>query len=277
MSTDPRARGGALVTGAAGGLGIEIARRLLGRGYSVHVTDLDGVRAEAAAGQLGAGAFASALDVRSQAACRAAASRTVRRTGSLEVWVNNAGVMGTGPAWEQDARTRQEMLDVNALGTINGTLAALDPMRAAGRGKIVNVISLAGLIAVPGQAIYSASKHAAIGFSLATLADLRLAGIAGIDICCACPDTIWTPMIASKLDDPTAAGSFTGRLMRPERVAGRIVTLLDRPRPVLTIPRWRGALVRISVAFPRLTLRSLGPVIAYGRARQQRLRERPRE
>jgi NAD(P)-dependent dehydrogenase (short-subunit alcohol dehydrogenase family) len=264
------------VTGAAGGLGIEIARRLLGRGYQVHLTDLGGELAADAGERLGPGAFGSALDVRSLPACRAAASRTIRRMGSLEVWVNNAGVMATGPAWEQDEHTRQRMLDVNALGTINGTLAALEPMRAAGRGKILNVISMAGLIAVPGQAIYSASKHAAIGFSLATLADLRLAGVSGVEISCACPDTIWTPMIEGKLEDPYAAASFTGIVMRPERVAARIVALLDHPRPVLTIPRWRGALVRISESFPALTLRSLGPVIALGRARQRRFRERRR-
>ena len=265
-----------MVTGAAGGLGVEIARRLLARGYAVHLTDLDGDLAAHVADRLGEGASAAALDVRSLPACRATASRTVRRAGSLEVWVNNAGVMVTGPAWEQDERTRQLMLDVNGLGTINGTLAALEPMRAAGRGTILNVISMAGLIAVPGQAIYSASKHAAIGFSLATLADLRLAGIAGVEICCACPDTIWTPMIESKLSDPTAAASFTGVVMRPGPVAGRIVTLIDHPRPVLTIPRWRGALVRLSESFPRLTLRSLGPVMALGRAQQRRFRERRR-
>jgi short-subunit dehydrogenase len=263
-----------VVTGAAGGLGIEIARRLLERGYAVHVTDVDGALAARAAERLGPSAFASALDVRSLPACRAAASRTVRRAGSLAVWVNNAGVMATGPAFEQDERTRQQMLDVNAVGTINGTLAALEPMRVAGRGTILNVVSMAGLVAVPGQAIYSASKHAALGFSLATLADLRLAGIAGIEICCACPDTIWTPMIHSKLADPWAAGSFTGIMMRPERVAARIVTLLDRPRPVLTIPRWRGAMVRISQLLPGITLRALGPVIAVGRRQQLRLRER---
>lgn len=276
MSTNPGSRGGALVTGAAGGLGIEIARRLQARGYSVHLTDLDGDLAARAAEQLGLGAFGSALDVRSLPACRAAASRTVRRTGSLEVWVNNAGVMSVGPAWEQDERTRQLMVDVNALGTINGTLAALEPMRSAGRGKILNVISMAGLVAVPGQAVYSATKHAAIGFSLATLADLRLAGVQDIEICCACPDSIWTPMMQSKLEDPAAAASFSGIMMRPDRVAGRIVTLLDRPRPVMTIPRWRGALVRVSQSLPALTLRSLGPVMAMGRRQQLRLRERRR-
>jgi NAD(P)-dependent dehydrogenase (short-subunit alcohol dehydrogenase family) len=274
VPTHHPARGGALVTGAAGGLGIEIARLLLRRGYTVHVTDVDRELADAAAERLGPPAFGSALDVRSLPACRAAASRTIRRVGSLELWVNNAGVMATGPAWEQGERTRQLMLEVNGLGTINGTLAAIEQMRPAGRGKIVNVISMAGLIAVPGQAVYSASKHAAIGFSLATLADLRLAGIDGIEISCACPDTIWTPMIESKLDDPHAAASFSGVVMRPERVAARIMKLLDRPRPVLTIPRWRGALVRISETFPALTLRSLGPVMALGRAQQRRLGER---
>jgi short-subunit dehydrogenase len=127
---------------------------------------------------------------------------------------------------------------------------------------------------VPGQAVYSASKHAAIGFSLATLADLRLAGVTGIEICCACPDTIWTPMIQDKLSDPTAAASFSGVMMRPERVAGRILTLLDRPRPVLTIPRWRGALVRFSDCFPRLTLRSLGPVMTLAYMQQRRFARR---
>jgi NAD(P)-dependent dehydrogenase (short-subunit alcohol dehydrogenase family) len=276
VSIDRPPRGGALITGGAGGLGLALARRLIARGYAVHVTDLDGDLAAHAAEQLGPLAFGSALDVRSLPACRSAASRTVRRAGSLEVWVNNAGVMITGPAWEQDERTRQLMLEVNAAGTINGTLAALEPMRAAGRGKIVNVISLAGLIAVPGQAIYSASKHAAIAFSLATLADLRIAGVTGIEICCACPDAIWTPMLQDKLDDPAAAASFSGVMMRPDRVAGRIVTLLDRPRPVLTIPRWRGLLVRLSECFPRLTLRALGPVMALAETQQRRFAHRAR-
>src|SRR5437588_5142855 len=94
MSSAPiPSRGGALVTGGARGLGLQIARRLAFRGHAVHVTDLDGASAERAAGELGAGAFGSTLDVRDEAACRAAAEATVERAGSLEVWVNNAGVL----------------------------------------------------------------------------------------------------------------------------------------------------------------------------------------
>lgn len=262
------------MTGAARGLGFEIARRLIERGHEVHVTDIDGEAAARAARELGPRAFASALDVRIMASCRAAASRTQRRTGSLEVWVNNAGVMSMGPAWEQDERSRQLMLEVNGVGTINGTLAALEPMRAAGRGQILNVISLAGLTAVPGQAVYAASKHAAIAFSLSTLADLRLAGMGGIDICCVCPDTMWTSMVEEKLEDPRAAALFSGGILLPEHVAAHAVRLLDHPQPVLTIPHTRGTLVRISEWFPRLTLASLGPVMKLARRKQRRLNRR---
>jgi NAD(P)-dependent dehydrogenase (short-subunit alcohol dehydrogenase family) len=251
-------------------LGLEIARRLVARGHHVHITDLDGELAARAAAGLGPRAFGSALDVRSFPACRAAASRTVRRTGSLEVWVNNAGVLVTGPAWQQDERTRALMLEVNATGTINGTLAALEPMRTAGQGHILNIVSLAGLVAAPGEAVYAASKHAAIGFSLATLADLRVAGINGIEISCVCPDGMWTPMLFDKLEDPSAAASFSGVLLRPEEVADEAVGLLDAPQPVLAIPRWRGAMMRVFDLMPALSLRYAPRVIARARRKQRR-------
>src|SRR3546814_21101722 len=93
-------------------------------------------------------------------------------------------------------------------------------MRGNGGGHVVNIVSLAGLTAVPGEAVYAASKHAAIGFSLSTMADLKLAGISDIDISCICPDGIWTPMLNDKLDDPATAMSFSaiGRASRRERV-----------------------------------------------------------
>lgn len=263
-----------MVTGAARGLGLEIAKQLVARGHAVHLTDLDGQAASQAAAAVGPRAFASALDVQDEEACRDAAAATLERAGSLEVWVNNAGALVTGPSWEQDPNTRRLMLDVNATGTINGTLAALGPMRAAGRGHIVNVVSLAGLVAAPGEAVYAASKHAALAFSLATLADLRLAGVRGIDISCLCPDGIWTPMLHDKLEDREAAASFSGVLLLPAHVAERVPSLLDHPRPVLVVPRWRGPIVRFFDRWPRLALHAVGPVLAYGRLQQRRLKRR---
>ena len=259
----------AVITGAGRGLGRAVAESLVERGLTVHVTDVDAAAAERVAAELGASAISSALDVRDEAACRALAATVVERDGSLDVWVNNAGVLVTGLAWEQDAETRRTMLEINTVGTMNGTVAALEPMMAARSGHVINVISLAGLVAAPGEVNYSASKHAAIAFTLGTLLDLRRSGIQDIHLSAVCPDGIFTPMLADKLADPDAAGSFSGTLLTAEQVAPRIAALLDRPRPVLTIPRWRGALLRIFDAFPSLAIR-LTPWIMRDAERRQR-------
>jgi NAD(P)-dependent dehydrogenase (short-subunit alcohol dehydrogenase family) len=262
------------VTGAARGLGLEIARRLARRGFAVHLTDIDEGAVAAAASELGLPAWSSRLDVRDGEACRAAARATAERVGSLEVWVNNAGILITGHTWEHDAEERRRVMDVNALGTFNGMVAALEPMRAAGGGHVINVVSLAGLVAPPGEALYAASKHAAIAFSLGTLADLRREGIRGIHVSAVCPDGVLTPMISGRLDDPDAAPSFSGRLMRAEDVAERIMPLLDRPRPVLTIPRWRGAYARLLDLFPGLLVRLAPLAMADARRRQRHWKRR---
>jgi NAD(P)-dependent dehydrogenase (short-subunit alcohol dehydrogenase family) len=260
---------GALVTGAGGGLGLAIACRLVARGYQVAVTDVDGEAAERGAVELGEAAWPGALDVADAEACRAAAGEVVDRAGSLEVWVNNAGILITGLAHEQGVDVHRRMLEVNAVGTYNGTLAAIERMRESGRGHIINVISLAGLAAAPGIVGYAASKHAAIAFSLGAAADLRRSGLGGIAISCVCPDGVWTPMIADKLDDPDDAPSYSGVMLMPEQVAERVERLLDKPKPVLAIPSWRGRLVRFFDAHPALTAR-LMPLLMRDALRRQR-------
>jgi NAD(P)-dependent dehydrogenase (short-subunit alcohol dehydrogenase family) len=261
--------GGALVTGAGRGLGREIARALAARGYAVHVTDLDGAAAKDAAQELGGRAWASALDVANAADCIAAARATAERAGSLEVWVNNAGILHTGLAWDADEAARRLLLDVNVAGTMNGTLAALELMRPANRGDVINVVSLAGLVAAPGETIYAATKHACLAFSIGTLSDLRRSGIDGVHVSALCPDGIWTPMLHDKLDDPHAAVSWQGVLLQPAEVARRAVGLIDRPRPVVAVPRWRGTLVRLFDASPRIALRLLPLVLADARRKQR--------
>lgn len=133
---------GALVTGAGRGLGARIAALLADRGHVVHVTDVDLGAAAEVAGRIGGGAFASVLDVRDAAACDTAAALTVERTGSLDVWVNNAGVIVTGPAWEQTPEQRRLVVEVNTIGVMNGTVSAIGRMREGSGGHVVNVASL---------------------------------------------------------------------------------------------------------------------------------------
>jgi NAD(P)-dependent dehydrogenase (short-subunit alcohol dehydrogenase family) len=259
----------AVVTGAGGGLGRAIALELANRGYLVHVTDVDSDAAAHTATAIGAGARSSGLDVRDEAACRALADE-VARGGGLDVWVNNAGVLATGVSWEQDEATRRAMVEINALGTMNGTIAALEPMRVADRGHVINIVSLAGIVAAPGEVNYSASKHAAMAFTLGTLFDLRRSGIEGIELSAVCPDGIWTPMLEDKLDDRDAAGSFSGHLLTAEQVAREVGKLTERPRPVLILPPWRGLLLRLFDLFPRLALRLLPWVMRDARRKQRR-------
>jgi NAD(P)-dependent dehydrogenase (short-subunit alcohol dehydrogenase family) len=263
----------AVVTGAGGGLGRAIAIELTGRGFAVWVSDVDRAAAERTAAAIGADARAQALDVRDQAACRELADAVVADAGSLDVWVNNAGVLSTGLAWEQGEPIREAMLSVNAAGTMNGTVAALERMVPAGRGHVLNVISLAGIVAAPGEVAYAASKHAAMAFTLGTLFDLRRTGVKDVHLSAVCPDGIWTPMLEDKLDDPNAAPSFSGRLLTAEEVAKEVGSLTERPRPILIVPRWRGPALRIYDLFPRLGLRLLPLVMWDARRRQRRYKK----
>lgn len=259
MTTTTRIRS-ALVTGAGRGLGRDIAGLLADRGYRVMITDLDEQSSRTAAAEIGRGALWAAVDVRDRRQVDEARDRLVAETDDQ----------------------RRLMLDVNALGTINGTVAAIEAMRgrsagipgtgATGSGgHIVNIVSLAGISAVPGEAVYAASKHAVMGFSSSTAADLRLAGVDDIDISCICPDGIWTPMLFDKLEDPQAALSFSGVLLQAEDVVRAVGRVLESRRPVTAVPARRGALARLGAAFPRLASALLPLMAAKGRRKQRTL------
>lgn len=260
----------AVVTGAGQGLGRRIAGRLARLGYVVHVTDVDGALAQEAVSEIGAESRASTLDVRDGDACRSVARRVVEDHGGLDLWVNNAGVLETGPIWQGEMDTWERVIDINLVGTLHGLAAALEVMRPAGRGHVVNIASLAGLVAVPGESVYAATKHGVLGLSQSTLADLRCEGISGIDISCICPDGMWTPMLHDRLTETEAAMSFSGVLLGPDEVAEVVENVVKRPRPVVSAPRWRGGLARVSALTPRLALRLLPAMRAVGRAQQHR-------
>ncbi len=268
--------GGAVVTGAARGMGLEIARGLATRGFKVTLADIDAQEAATAAEGIGDEATSAALDVSDEGACQALAREVAGRDG-LDVWVNNAGILRTAPSWTHPPEERRAMFDVNTFGLINGTLAALEHMRATRRGHVINIISLAGLAVPPGEVVYAATKHAALAFSLGTLYDLREAGLDDVHISCVCPDGVWTPMLFDKVDDPHAAPSWSGVMLQPAQVAEVAVGLLDKPRPVTTIPRWRGAFVRAFDAAPGIGARLAPRLMEQARRRQAKWRRDHRQ
>ncbi len=260
---------GAVVTGGAGGLGQAIAAALIERGHRVWIADIDRAAADAAATELGPQAIGCHLDVTDGAAA-AALARAVDAGAGLGVWVNNAGLLPTGPSWTHSDAVVDQVFAVNVRGTIHGTQAALAVMRPADRGHVVNIVSLAGLVAPPGETMYSATKHAALAYSVGTGLDLRRQGSKRVHVTAVCPDGIWTPMLHDKLDDPEAALSWSGTLLTPEQVAAVVVDVLQRPRPVVSVPRWRGGLVRLYAALPRVAGLVAPLVMAQARRKQAR-------
>jgi NAD(P)-dependent dehydrogenase (short-subunit alcohol dehydrogenase family) len=265
------ARRGAVVTGGAGGLGVATARELVAMGYRVWLADVDLDAARRAGDTLGERAVPSHLDVTDAAACRALAAEVDDQVG-LALWVNGAGILRTGPSWELTAPEIARLFDVNVHGTVNGTVAALEIFRRVGHGHVVNVISLAGLTAPPGETMYAATKHAALAYTLGTAQDLRQHGHDGIHLSAVCPDGIWTPMLYDHVDDPEAAPSWSGVLLTPERAAAAVATVVRRPRPVLSVPRWRGGVARVAAMLPRVALRAMPQVMAQARRKQAAFR-----
>lgn len=228
-----------MVTGAGRGFGRAIARRLAARGYTVLVTDVDAAAAAAAGGDLGG--FSMALDVRDPDAHRAAARAAAER-GPLEVWVNNAGVMQAGPVWAQSDDEIRLTCEVNLLGVVWGSRAAVEAMRNGGgeNKHIINVASLSAFGPVPGLATYSATKHGVLGFTGSLQGDLFDADIP-ITVHALCPDGADTPLLREHDGEPAAAINWSGpRLLSAEEVAEHAVALLDSKRLVRTIPPWRG-------------------------------------
>ena len=191
--------GVAVVTGAGRGFGREVARRLAGRGYTVLCTDIDAESAAVTAEHVGG--FSMPLDVRDPDGHREAARLAAER-GPLEVWVNNAGLLRTVKAWEHSDEEVRLLVDVNLLGVMYGSRAAVEAMRdGPGQNKhLINIASLSALSPVPGLAVYAATKHAVLGFTTSLQGDLNVARLP-ITVHAVCPDAADTEMVRERRHD----------------------------------------------------------------------------
>lgn len=151
----------AIVTGASSGIGAATARSLARSGYNVALAARRVDRLETLAAELGQNALAVPMDVTDPAACEALVARTVERFGSVDVLVNNAGIGLYAAIAEADPDDWRKMFDVNVLGVLYTTRAAIRHMLLRGSGDVVFISSVAGR-RVPNSygAVYSATKHA---------------------------------------------------------------------------------------------------------------------
>ena len=214
---------GVLVTGGSSGIGLVSARLLSDRGARVAVLDLEGAAPTPLVGVRG--------DVTDQHSVDRAVAHAVEDLGRLDVLVNNAGVGASGTVEDGDLDEWHRVLDVNLLGTVRTTRAALPFLRRSPRAAVVNVCSIVATAGLPRRALYSASKGAVLSLTRAMAADHLTDGVR---VNCVNPGTVDTPWVGRLLaeaEDPKAekaaleARQPTGRLVDADEVAEAIAYL----------------------------------------------------
>ena len=211
----------ALVTGASGGIGAAVARRLHEAGAAVGLLSRRGDDLGLERG------LGLSCDVRDRADVAGSTDEVVERFGRLDVVVANAGVGAYGPFLELDSDQLEAMIDVNLKGTLYTAAAAPPHLIAAGGGDFVALASVAGLRAFPGEAVYNASKFGQVGFTRALDHELREHGVRAA---CICPGGV-------KTDFAIGTGREEGEpgldgMMTADEVAEVVLFTVTRPRRI---------------------------------------------
>jgi NADP-dependent 3-hydroxy acid dehydrogenase YdfG len=209
----------ALITGASGGIGAAVALALAEQGVKLGLASRSGE-------DLGiADVVARPCDVRSPAQLDSIVGDVVDRFGRLDILVANAGVGAYGPFLLLDPDHLEEMIDVNAKGTIYAVRAALPHLLASGEADIVTLASEAGRRGLPYEAVYCASKFAQVGFTRALDHELREQGVRCTNVC---PGGVATEFAMGR--GRTPGMPELGGMMTAEDVAEVVLFVLTRPR-----------------------------------------------
>ena len=222
----------ALVTGAAGGIGRCISARLAAAGLSLALVDIDGEAAAAVLAETGAKGVAVAADLSAPDDVRGAVSEAEARLGPVDILVNNAGISGVGPpkpTVDTPLEEWEKTLAVNLTAPFLFCQAVLGGMIERGRGRIVNIASMAGILCLPGRVSYAASKAALISLTKTLAVE---AGASGVRVNAVCPGWVDTPFIAARLAQPELRAQAeamvpVGRVATPDEVADVVVFLLS--------------------------------------------------
>ncbi len=222
----------AVVTGAGGGIGAALARRLVTAGACVVAADLDGDRAHTVAAELGDAAAGFGGDVSAEADLRGLLALAEERFGPVDLYCANAGISGdTGigddAGWER-------ILDVNLMAHVRAARLLVDGWLERGGGYFVATASAAGLLTQIGTAPYSVTKHAAVGFAEWLSVTY---GDRGIGVSCLCPMGVNTAMFNAGIDADDDAAALSARVvahagdvLEPEDVADCVLEAIAEER-----------------------------------------------
>jgi NAD(P)-dependent dehydrogenase (short-subunit alcohol dehydrogenase family) len=210
-----------VVTGAAGGIGTALARRFAAEGArGLLLADLDAGRVEDLALALdreGCHTVGVGSDVTRESDVRALVQTAEKHLGPVDLFCSNAGI-GSGAGIEAPDAVWQACWDVNVMAHVYAARAVLPGMLKRGRGYLLNTASAAGLLQMPGDAAYTATKHAAVAFAESLAVTY---GDRGIKVSALCPQGVHTAMTSD--DGVRTVLSAFGEIISPERVADAVV------------------------------------------------------
>ncbi len=221
-----------VITGAARGIGQATAKALLARGARVVIGDRDvDVLEQTVSGMSSLGPVSGhPLDVTDRESFAAFLDKArADGGGHIDVLINNAGVMPVGPFLEQSHQAIRSAIEVNFYGVLTGCQLVLPEMLKRRSGHIVNIASLAGLVAVPGQVVYAGTKFAVVGLSTALADEYAPHGVA---VTAVLPTFTDTELISG------TTPSTAQKPVQPADVAAAIVKVLDKPKNQVTVPGW---------------------------------------
>lgn len=255
-----------VITGGSRGLGLALARALAAEGARLALVSGDQtelLRAEAELAATGAEVFTLPCDIRNEAAVRLAVERVARRYGRIDVLINNAGIIQVGPVEHMAVEDFENAMAVHLWGPLYATLAALPHMQRQGEGRIVNISSIGGKIAVPHLLPYSASKFALVGLSDGLRAELAKDGIMVTTVC---PGLMRTGSHVNAMFKGRHRAEYTWFAILDalpitstdvRSAARQIIEACRAGRPELIITPQAQAAVKFQALFPNLTARLL--------------------
>jgi NAD(P)-dependent dehydrogenase (short-subunit alcohol dehydrogenase family) len=238
----------AVVTGASSGIGAALARRLAQRGWHCVLLARREEALRAVAEETNG--EHEICDVADREAVDATAARVLERHPRVHLLVNNAGIPGRVGFLRGEPEAIEAVIRTNYLGSVWCLRAFLPGLEAAAPSDVVNIVSVAGVVAFPPSGPYSASKHAQLAFSRATAAQLRGRGIRvhtikpGFVETPGFPQT-WLPAPVRRL------------VVGPERVAAHVLDSLEHARGETTVPRYYAAAGLLQALLPNLLRRAL--------------------
>ncbi|MCC7282848.1 MAG: SDR family oxidoreductase [Acetobacteraceae bacterium] len=219
----------AAITGAASGIGLACARRLIAAGARVVLVDRNGEALASVCAPHGAAAIPLVTDLTDPASVATMMARILDRTGQLDIFHANAGAYVGGPVSEGDPDAWDRMLDLNVNAVFRSIHAVLAHMIGRGRGDIIVTSSVAGVVPVVWEPVYTASKHAVQAF----VHTLRRQVIRhGLRVGAVLPGPVETALIADWPPEKLEAERARGGLIRPEEVAEAVLFMLTRPSGV---------------------------------------------